>query len=270
VEAGAPASTGNAATDSINWFNFRRQQTGLSALVRNSALDAAAQGHSNYQKLNNVITHVQSPDKPGFTGRTLADRLAAAGYRFTQSSYAYGEVIASTSDTSGFHAAEDLIAAIYHRFVAFEPLFREIGSGAATIPDGNTYFTTNFAANGLGAGLAGIVMYPFPGQQRLPLSFLSDNESPDPVSGKNEVGYPISVHANITATLLVERFSIQPIGGDALPAHLLAHASDKLTPMSAAAIIPLAPLASGTTYEVQFTGLLDGERVSRAWSFTTQ
>ena len=42
-EAGAPNATGNTATDGFNWFNFRRQQLGLSTLSRNSLVDVAAQ-----------------------------------------------------------------------------------------------------------------------------------------------------------------------------------------------------------------------------------
>ena len=61
--------------------------------------------------------------------------------------------------------AEELITAIYHRFVIFEPIFKELGSGAATTSAGYTYFTTDFAANnGYGAGISGLVVWPYSGQ----------------------------------------------------------------------------------------------------------
>ena len=249
--------------------------------MRNEKIDAAAQNHSNYQKINNVITHDEDPNKQGFTGVTTSDRLNAAGYRLPLNDYAYGEVISSTSDPSGFHAAEDLIAAIYHRFLVFEPMFKEGGAGAATVSGGLTYFTANFAAIRLNTGLAqgNVLVYPFPDQQRVPANFFSDNESPDPVPDRNEVGYPISVHANITSTLVVNSFTVSPRGGTALPVHLLTGTAnpnapnrpvDIHTPTSAAAIIPLQPLAAATTYDVQFVGLVDDTAVSRSWSFTTQ
>jgi len=273
-EPNAPKATGNTATDGFNWFNFRRQQVGLAAVARNAVIDTAALGHSNYQKLNNTITHDQIATKPGFTGRTVGDRLAAAGYGFASTnSYAYGEVISATSDTSGFNAAEDLIAAIYHRFVILEPMFKEAGAGSATVPSGLTYFTTNFAANGLDRGLprGSVVVYPSPSQSRVPRNFFSDNESPDPVPNRNEVGYPISVHANITATVTVQSFTVKPRGGTAnLNVRLLTSGSDTQTPSSAAAIVPLDPLATGTTYDVQFVGKVDDVDVNRSWSFTTQ
>jgi uncharacterized protein YkwD len=280
-EPDAPQATGNTATDGLNWFNFRRRQLGLAELARNARIDAAGQNHSNYQKINNVITHEEDPGKQGFTGATTSDRLNAAGYLLPPDNYAYGEVISSTSDSSGFHAAEDLIAAIYHRFLVFEPMFKESGAGAATVSGGLTYFTADFAVIGLDSGLARgeVLVYPFSGQQYVPTNFFSDNESPDPVPGRNEVGYPISVHANITSTLTVDRFTVNPRGGGALPVQLLTGTGnpkipsqpvDTHTPTSAAAIIPLQPLTAATTYDVQFTGLVDDVPVSRSWSFTTQ
>jgi len=280
-EPNAPQLTGDTATDGLNWFNFRRQQLGLAPLVRNAKLDLAALGHSNYQKVNNVITHEQTLGKPAFTGVTVKDRLKAAGYALPADNYAYGEVISSTSSDSGFNAAEDLIAAIYHRFLVLEPMFKEAGVGAATAAGGPTYFTANFAVIGLTGGLArsAVVSYPFSGQQRVPLNFFSDNEAPDPVPGKNEVGYPISIHANILATVMTDSFTVRPRGGAALPVQLLTGVANPNTPNvavdphtspSAAAIIPLNPLSSATTYDVQFTGSVDGVPVSHSWSFTTQ
>jgi uncharacterized protein YkwD len=273
-EPNAPPITGNTATDGFNWFNYRRQQMGVQAVARNSVVDVAAQGHSNYQQRNNVITHVQSSSKPGFTGTTLSDRLAAAGYQFTSNQgLAYGEVISSTSDTSGMRAAEDLITAIYHRFVIFEPMFKEAGSGSATVTNGYTYFTTDFTANGLNSGLGAgkFVIYPFANQQNVPVNFFSDYELPDPVPNKNEVGYPISIHADITTQdIVVQSFTVQPRGGATMAVRLLSHATDEQTPTSVAAIVPLNVLAAATTYDVQFAGLIDGVPATRSWSFTTR
>jgi uncharacterized protein YkwD len=276
-ESGAPALTGDTATDGFNWFNFRRQQLGLSVLTRNTKLNSSAYNHSNYQALNNVITHDETAGKPGFTGATLEDRLAAVGYTFTQSSYGYGEVISATSSTSGVYAAEGLITAIYHRFVIFEPMFKEAGAGAAVSGSGTTYFTTDFAADGLDSGLGkgNFVVYPFNGQKNVPDSFYSDTELPDPVANKDQVGFPISVHADMAygnhyATVTVQSFTVQPHGGSPLQVQTLTSSTDSNTPTYAAAIIPLNPLVSGTTYDVQFVGTVDGVSVSRAWSFTTQ
>jgi uncharacterized protein YkwD len=275
-DANAPQATGDTATDGVNWFNFRRQQMGLPATTRNSMIDTAALGHSNYQRANATITHDQIEGRPGFTGVTLFDRLGAAGYTFTQDIGAYGEVIVRTGNRSGFQASEDLITAIYHRFVIFEPLFREVGAASATSAEGYHYVTTDFAVDGfvpvLGTG--NVVTYPFANQQSVPRIFYSDTEAPDPIASKNEVGYPISVHADITSTINVQSFTVQPRGGAPLAVQLLQQSTDKhmsdANMGSAAAIIPLDVLAAGTTYDVRFVGTVDGIAVDRSWSFTTQ
>jgi uncharacterized protein YkwD len=276
-EPGAPAFAGDTALDGFNWINFRRAQAGIPTLTRNNVVDVAAQGHSNYQKLNNTITHVQTPGQPGFTGATLLDRLQAAGYVFNPSaSFAYGEVIAAASDTSGFYLAEELVTAIYHRFVMFEPIFKEGGAGAATVPGGYTYFTNDFTANnGFGPGLGSgqLVLYPYAGQSRVPTVFFSDQEAPDPVPDQNEVGYPISVHANFTSDLSVDRFTVRPRGGADMAVRLLTKVTDPQTNLSgpaAAAIIPLTVLAAGTTYDVVFSGQIDSVQIDKTWSFTTR
>lgn len=270
-EPGAPALTGNTATDGYNWINYRRAQVGLAALTRNRLLDAAAQGHSDYQRLNRTITHEQTPGLPGFTGVALTNRLLAAGYALS-GGYAAGEVISATTSGSGFYQAEELITAIYHRFVIFEPVFKEIGTGAASISGSYTYFTADFAAvNGLsGLGTGRLVTYPVANQTNVALNFFSDSEAPDPVPDRNEVGYPISVHADLGSTVLVRSFTVAPRGGMALETRLLSAATGTGKSSSAAAIVPLAPLRSATTYDVSFSGTVGGVEVTRSWSFSTK
>ncbi len=272
-EIGAPAFTGNTATDGFNWINFRRGRAGLAPVTRNSTIDAAAQSHSDYQRLNNTITHSQVVGQKGYTGSDLLQRLNFAGYQFSpRTAYAYGEVISSTGDPSGFYMAEELVTAIYHRFVILEPAFKEAGTGSA-VSNGTYYFTANFAANnGYGNSLAStnMVTYPFADQIHVPVLFYSDYESPDPIAGQNEVGYPISVHANIYANLQVTSFTVSPRGGSPLATKLLINQTDNETPRSAAAIIPLRILNANTTYDVQFIGSIDGVAVNRKWSFQTR
>jgi uncharacterized protein YkwD len=274
AEAGAPQATGNMATDGFNWFNYRRQQMGMAAIARNAQIDAAAQNHSSYQAQNRTITHDELAGNRGFTGATVLDRLRAAQYLVPASNYAYGEVISSTPDTNGINAAEDLIAAIYHRFVIFEPKFIEGGAASVTAGSGYTYFTTDFATRKLNSGGLGsgkLLIYPFSGQQNLPTVFFSDQEKPDPVPDRNEVGYPVSVHADITSTIAVQSFTISPRGGAALATRLLRKETDaEITEPSVAAIIPLAVLQPQTVYDVRFAGSVDNVPVNLAWSFTTR
>jgi uncharacterized protein YkwD len=275
-EPGAPALSGDNATDGVNWLNYRRKQVGIAELARSAVLDAAALGHSNYQRSNNTITHDQTAGLTGFTGAKLLDRVRAAGYPLGNG-YAIGEVISATTNTSGVYQAEELITAIYHRYVIFDPAFREIGAGSATISGGYTYFTVNFGAAGslntIGRGQ--IVTYPVNNQTGVPLNFYSDTEAPDPVPNQNLVGYPISVHADSQAnsedTVAVQSFTVAPRGGTALSTRLLSYqAGTNNNIKGAAAIIPLSPLAAATTYDVSFRGTVAGVAVTRNWSFTTK
>lgn len=273
-EPGAPASVGTVAIDGRNWINFRRTQIGIPVMTPNAQIDRAAQAHSDYQRLNDEITHDQVAGKPGFTGVKVLNRLNAAGYNFTNTaSYAYGEVISATTNNSGFYMADELITAIYHRFVIFEPMFKEIGTGSATTPRSYTYFTANFTANngyGPGIGAGAIVNWPFNGQVGVTPNFFSDYEAPDPIPDANEVGYPVSVHANISAILTVTTFTIRQRGGPELSVKLLQRVADTHTPDSAAAIVPREVLKPATTYDVAFTGTVDGVVVTKNWSFTTK
>jgi uncharacterized protein YkwD len=271
---GVPGATGDTAIDGFNWFNYRRADIGLTMLTCNDFLNKAAIAHSNYLRLNNTVSHDEVSGSPGFTGATVADRLNNAGY-ILGSSYAYGEVISAAGDRSGFYHAEELIAAIYHRFVIFEPQFREMGTGASTSGSGYTYFTADMATrNGLGAGLGkgNTVTYPKNGQVSVPTSFDSDTESPDPVPNQNRVGYPVSIHSDISTTdgIKVTSFTIRPRGGMELSTRLLTKATDEHTSKQSAAIVPLTTLLSNTTYDVSFAGTVDGMPVTKNWSFTTK
>jgi uncharacterized protein YkwD len=268
----APALTGNIAIDGRNWLNYRRSQVGVPVVAQNAAIDRAAQAHSDYQKINDKVTHDEIAGKPGFTGVNLFDRLKAGGYA-VGTTYAIGEVISATTNNSGFYMAEELITAIYHRFVIFEPKFREIGTGAATAAGGYNYFTSDFGtASGFGTGIGrgNIVTWPFNGQTLVTPNFFSNFEAPDPVPDRNEVGYPVSVHADINVVLGVQSFTIRPHGGADLAVRLLTKDVDPETPASAAAIVPLEVLRASTVYDVTFTGTTDGVAVSKSWSFTTK
>ena len=273
-DASAPVLTNNIATDGRAWINYRRKQIGMSTLTQSTIIDKAAQGHSDYQRTNNVITHDQTRGKAGFTGITVEDRLKSAGYSFGNPN-AIGEVIAATEKQTGFFMAEELITAIYHRFVIFEPVFQEIGSGSAANSSAYAYFTANFVTNnGYGPGIATgtLAAWPIDGQTGVPINFNSDNEAPDPVPDLNVVGYPISVHTNLTRKLTVQSFTVRARNGNTnLPTRLLVQGQDAETKISSvAAIIPLSPLVAKTVYDVAFSGAIDGTPVSKNWSFTTK
>lgn len=271
LETAAPVVTGNVARDGLNWFNYCRQQAGLPALIRNTTIDSASMAHARYQKANNVLTHSETPGLPGFTGVNNLQRLQAAGFQINPNGYAIAEVIAASTRQDGVALADGLVTAIYHRFLIFQPNYNQAGTGAATRLGGYTWLGVNFVLNQPAPAQSGrLVVWPFSQQTNVKTSFSSNRESPDPVPQLDVVGYPVSVHADLKATVLVNSFTIQPAGQAPLTARLLSNATDANTPRSAAALIPLAPLLAATTYDVAFTGSVDGVPLSRQWSFTTR
>lgn len=199
--------------------------------------------------------------------------MQAARYALRQPAWLSGEVISRMAERSGAAAAEALVVAIYHRFIIFEPLFLEFGAGAGVDALGLTYLTAKFATSAPAAGRPQrgmLASYPFDGQGRVQTRFFSDQESPDPIPDRNEVGFPVSVHARAGSRVQVQQFQIRPQGGAPLEVRLLAAGLDPHTPESVAAIVPLQTLAPATRYEVQFTGTIDAAAVSRHWSFMTE
>ncbi len=270
--AGAPAPTGDVAADGVRWLNFRRAQAGMPALRRDPQLDLAAERHANYQQLNDVVTHDEDSSKAGFVAVTASERLRAAGFPLLTTSFADGEVIAANGVPDGFAAVEGLLSAIYHRYVVLEPMFNAVGAGAAHRNGSFHWLTMNLVGIKGSTGIAkgSIAVWPLPSQTKVRTNFFSDQETPDPVPQADEVGYPVSVHANMNTMLRVDRFTLSEPDGKPVEVRQLDAAGDTDTPSSTAAIIPLQPLRSGTTYSVSFAGRVDGQAVERRWQFTTR
>ncbi len=270
--AGAPAPTGDVAADGVRWLNFRRAQAGMPALRRDPQLDLAAERHAHYQQLNDVVTHAEDSSKADFVAATASERLRAAGFPLLTMAFADGEVIAANGVPDGFAAVEGLLGAIYHRYVVLEPIFNAVGAGAAHRSGSFHWLTMNLVGIKGSTGIAkgSIAVWPLPSQTKVRTNFFSDQETPDPVPQVDEVGYPVSVHANLNTVLQVDRFALSDPDGQSVEVRQLDAAADRDTPSSAAAIIPLQPLRAGTTYSVSFAGRVDGQAVERRWQFTTR
>lgn len=272
AETGAPTATGDVAADGVRWLNYRRVQAGMPALRRDLQLDLAAERHANYQQLNDVVTHEEDGSHAGFVAATASERLRAAGFPLLTTSFADGEVIAATGTPDGFAAVEGLLGAIYHRYVVLEPMFNAVGAGAAHRAGSFHWLTMNLVGikGSTGIAKASIAVWPLPSQTKVRTNFFSDQETPDPVPQVDEVGYPVSVHANMNTLLRVDRFTLSDPDGKPVEVRQLDAEADPDTPSSAAAIIPLQPLRGGTTYSVSFAGRVDGQAVERRWQFTTR
>lgn len=250
--------------------NLTRQLVGLPPVTLNAALAQAAQAHAAYLQTNiNGISHDETQGLPGFTGVNPGQRSTAAGYNYSS----INEVI-SGGVSSGQQAVQGLVQAIYHRFGILAPEVAEIGIGQAiTSANGNlpnlVIELGATASNNVTMPQGWLSTYPVNGQTGVVRDFLSDTEAPDPVASQNRVGYPVSIHAASGDSLQVSSFSLKPVGGAPLAVQLLSNPADTHVPQSAAAIVPLAVLDYGTTYQADFSGTRNGQLVTLSWTFTT-
>ena len=231
--------------------------------------------HASYLNSTGQAGHYETERTDAYyTGRTPFQRISGAGYDYAVA----GEVVGSLSSADPAAVLDALVMAIYHRFIILSSDFTHAGLGVASRRvQGSDMVDVTVDFGSLTPPPArppsALTPYPADGQQGVPLDFDPAHESPNPMPGHALVGYPVSLQVDERYTLTMHSFSLHAVSsgasGPALAARLLTHAVDPETPASAAALIPLSPLSPSTTYEVVFSGSVDGSPVSRSWRFTT-
>jgi len=255
--------------------NYHRTLAGLAPVASEARLLKAAQSHSNYLDSANQMGHYEDKTtNPYYTGNSPFDRIDAAHYDYAEA----GEVVARQASAHPAGAVDALIAAIYHRFIILSVDFVQAGPGVSLKAHQGTdelNVTVDFGAEMLPPLPAPSVLtaYPAADQTRVPLDFDPAEEFPNPMPGHTLVGYPISIQVDARHAFAVESFQIYELAPytprRSLDAKLLTHATDPETPVHAAALIPLSPLAPATVYQVAFSGTVDQTPVSKTWQFTT-
>jgi uncharacterized protein YkwD len=255
--------------------NFYRMLAGLPPVATEPRLLQVAQSHSSYLDSINEISHYET-DKtnPYYMGHSPFDRIDAVKYDYAHA----GEVIARQPSAHPAAAVDALMTAIYHRFIILSSDVTQAGPGAVLKAHQGTEelsVTVDFGTETPPPlpDPSDLTLYPIDGHQGVPLDFDPQEEFPSPMPGHTLVAYPVSVQVDSRHTLVVETFEIYAVTSDGrgprLDAKLLAHSVDEETPDHAAALIALAPFAPSTTYEVVFSGSVNGVNVSRTWRFTT-
>lgn len=226
-----------------------RAMAGLPALRCDRAAAIAAKGHCRYVVLNGgQLTHVQKKGRPGFTGVTLDDRLAAAA--FTESPA--GEVLANITGATSITSPAGYLNSVYHRpfFLRRETTSFGYGSeGACSTIDFGRARDRAHPRRDDDDDRA--VIWPPNGARNVPFEFYSSRELPNPVPGTTVVGSPVSLIGKNGIRRVVA--TLEGPGG-AVRATTLTRASDpnKLVREGEAHLIPLAPLAADTTYRARF------------------
>lgn len=244
----------------LDRVNYHRQLAGLPLVSLNQNLSQAAQAHADYLNLNNYAGHDEIPNYQGYTGSTPAERASSAGYNWAS----VGEVI-----SFGYNAQEGvdaLIMAIYHRFIILNPDFVEMGVGDASHPTYGRVQVILFGRQKTTQAPQGIIgVYPGDGQKGVLTFFNSDLESPDPVAGKSLVGYPISIHFSKDFTISNPSFSVYK---DSVELSITTVNSSATNP-KAFSVIPLDKLEPNTTYQAEFSAIINDQIYNKVWLFDT-
>lgn len=118
-------------------INDARVENGLAPYALNPLLTQAAQAHSEYQMEMGEISHIGPGDM------TALDRVALTGYPFIRvNENIYGGGLSSPEDAVEWWLTADEA----HNRNVLHPDMREAGIGAATSPEGWTYYTLDISA----------------------------------------------------------------------------------------------------------------------------
>lgn len=180
-------------------------------LVFNPLIINAARGHSRYMILNEM-THTQEVGRPGFTGVTPSDRMAAAGYR---SGGAAENCFKSAPDVLGSHIGfiidfgpggeGGMQAGRGHRMNMINPGYREVG--LAAVPHSGGLSVTHNFASGSGRYVGGVAyvdrnrngMYD-PGEGRGGVEFTASDGTSTTTWSSGAYSLPLKGRGKVTVT----------------------------------------------------------------------
>ena len=246
----------------LSSINGLRALVGAPPARANPKLLQSAQNHVAYYdahrgdpSLSGMGLHSETPGALGFTGVSFGDRAKAAGYT--------GGVVNENAGFGGLAAALDWYTnTALHRITLIHPSAVDIGyaeSGATGFNIIDFGLTRDRVTTPLP------VVYPYAAQTNIPLAW-DGGESPNPAPGlPRPLGYPINVAFAIYQQVTWNTFELKDTAGAQVDIHVYTKAWDRT-----AAIIPVKPLAPGTTYTVAVTATVDGKPFKKEWSFTTK
>lgn len=277
-----------------------RQDTGSGLLAQNTSLDNAASNHAAFLVNNNLLSqpgyltssqpggilggHYEDSTLAGFTGASPQARATAAGYSGTVTELmtfgaASGTDCLASLDDSMYHLI-DLVSPFIDLGISFNA---GNGSGSACAIELGAGSTTLGQLPAAGNAVA----YPVVGQSGVPPTFYNQAEDPVPAPDLSSAGHPVVVSLYTLATptlsgsdIVIHTFSITPSGGTALGVRVLANTgvtsdgptltTDNVIPRAGfVVLLPVAPLAANTTYDLLFSATVKGQLISKTWSFTT-
>ncbi len=287
VNPGVPAASYADASQLTLYqqLNTVRLVAGAGVARQSVLLDRSAANHLDYLRINGVSAgHGEQPGLQGFTGSTPGARVTAAGYawRFVSEDLAWGTAF------TPMQCLDLLLSSVYH---LASLLAEQVDMGVAYGPAGNVNGCVfNFGVPLDGAPqlpASGVVKaYPYPGQRAVATTFVPSTESPNPMPdvGSRGVGQPVFVSmraqgSSDSAGYVVNAFTLRDAAGTTVPARLIANATsgpsvtaDPVRQLRAGEVflVPLSPLAAGSTYTASFSGSNGSVPYTATWQFTTR
>lgn len=281
-----PASYADASQLTLyQQLNTARLGAGAGAALQDVRLDRAAANHLDYLRLNGVSAgHGEQTGLPGFTGSTPGARVTAAGYawRFVSEDLAWGTAF------TPMQCLDLLLSSVYH---LASLLAEQVDMGVAYGSAGNV----NGCVFNFGVPLGGapqlpasgvVKAYPYPGQRAVATTFVPSTESPNPMPdvGSRRVGQPVFVSmraqgASDGAGYAVSAFTLRDAAGATVAARLIANGTsgpgvtaDPVRQLRAGEVflVPLSPLAAGSSYTASFSGSNGSVPYAATWQFTTR
>jgi uncharacterized protein YkwD len=267
-----------------DYLNAQRQGCEFGLLQQNAAIDTAAQAHTSYLDTNNLAqTHFEdfAAYPTGFTGNTVADRIAAAGYAGVTSTEVGSTSVAAYGFDLGQAGVMDLFTAPYHG-AGMLASFRDTGvgyvhNGASAVPDRLFMdFGTSAASPAQLLSSTQVATYPCAGTTGI-LSKSYGSESPTPIVGRDigttPIGHPIYLKVRDGQTLALTNYDLRVVGTNTpLALLLLNKANDvngRFSDNSNAVLMPNAPLTGNTSYLFTASGANSGQAITVSFTFTT-
>ena len=265
AELGSPPGDLDAARKAaFDSLNADRRAAGLGPMPEDPALDRASEAHAWYTvfnfgqpSLSGLGIHKEDPSQPAFVADSPIARDVAAGFRGNRGSEVINHVFTPQA------AVAVWVDSVYHRFPLLDSEATAAGYGEAQVGT----LVVSVMDVGLSApARSAPLVYPADRQKDVPAAFVG-NEVPDPApeGTRYPVGYPITLVTGSGSNLSVSSVKLTGPSGP-VEAFLLEPGQQVDT--GEMSILPKQPLKPGATYTVEVAGTLDGQPLSKQWSFT--
>ena len=309
VELQAPIlDTTYEETMAHSYLNTLRKKAGISAFHNNNNLNQAARNHAKYLVTNHEIGHLETPQKPYYTGRTPKTRVLKTAYNT-------GLITENISVNAQNYkdAIDGLFSAIYHRFGFLNFRNDEIGIGVyqntedtnlnAFVFDMGIYTLNNLCKKKSYSGSKRyvykvckesrfriekslfqkaltfqksiskqIIIYPYHNQTKIPTAFYK--ETPDPMPDYEVSGFPVSIQFNdyFFNDVQLNSFKLYDHYGKPVKGKILTPKNDPNQRFEKGqfAFFPYHRLAYGEKYTAVVNYDANGQTSIKRWSFYTK